>query len=449
MTPPAADPTDRPSSPPILDKAPKPAGLLPRHAQTWVVTALAGLMLAIIVFTGNPTPPTRSPVSPPLPVATDPNQARIQEYRNRIDEQARRLAAEQAELAAAKRALADTTTSRPRASDSDADADPASSVADSAIDQDQRQREYRSLFADNLALTLRHADLAPPQAPSTAPHSESIAAATVPAASVAVAGTSGPTPLALPPMATSPETPSPPALPTPGQAIPLPPSRGSDATRAPSSSEAATPPPPPTTTPTPGTYRLLEGTVIETVLTTRLDGAQAGPVSCLVTTPVFAHDYQHVLIPRGSRLLGSATPVAQFDDQRLAVAFHRLVLPDGRTASLDRFPGLEQVGDTGLRDEVNRHYWSIFGSSLAVGAIAGLAQVNTRAGYDASWGDAYRQGVSASVAQSSLRILDRFLNRLPTVTIREGHRVKVYLAGDLDLPPYDDRSPAVSSPAIR
>jgi type IV secretion system protein VirB10 len=50
--------------------------------------------------------------------------------------------------------------------------------------------------------------------------------------------------------------------------------------------------------------------------------------------------------------------------------------------------------------------------------------------------DVYRQGAATNLAQSSARILDRFLNLLPTVTIREGHRIKVYLSNDLDLPSY-------------
>jgi type IV secretion system protein VirB10 len=170
------------------------------------------------------------------------------------------------------------------------------------------------------------------------------------------------------------------------------------------------------------------------VLTTRLDGGAAGPVTCLVTTPVYSTDFQHVLIPRGSRLLGTATPVTHVDQRRLVVAFHRLVFPSGHAVSLDRVPGLNQAGDVGLHDQVDHHTRSILAASLAVGALAGLTQINTRLGYDASWGDAYRQGVSGSLAQSSTRLLDRFLNRLPTVTIREGHRVTVYLTADLDLP---------------
>ena len=121
---------------------------------------------------------------------------------------------------------------------------------------------------------------------------------------------------------------------------------------------------------------------------------------------------------------------------RLAVGFHRLMMPDGHTYSLDRFKGLNAIGETGLRDSVNRHYLQVFGASVAIGAIAGLAQFNTRSGFDVGFGDAYRQAAGASLASSSARILDRYLNVLPTITIREGYRLKVYLTNDLDLPAY-------------
>ena len=125
------------------------------------------------------------------------------------------------------------------------------------------------------------------------------------------------------------------------------------------------------------------------------------------------------------------------NQQRLAVAFHRLIMPDGYSASLDQFKGLSQIGETGLRDQVNHHYLQIFGVSLAIGAIAGLSNINTTYGLSESGLDAYRQGVSASLSQSSMRILDKYLNVLPTFTIREGQRIKVVLSDDLMLPAYD------------
>jgi type IV secretion system protein VirB10 len=46
-------------------------------------------------------------------------------------------------------------------------------------------------------------------------------------------------------------------------------------------------------------------------------------------------------------------------------------------------------------------------------------------------------GASDATAQASLQVMNRFLNRVPTITIREGHRVKVYLTNDLELPAYE------------
>ena len=189
------------------------------------------------------------------------------------------------------------------------------------------------------------------------------------------------------------------------------------------------------------TYRLLEGTLIDTVLTNRLDGTFTGPVNCLVSVPVYASDQQHLVIPAGSRVLGEARAVNTFGQSRLAVVFHRVILPNGTHVDLNGFHGLNQGGDLGLQDEVNHHYAQIFGVSLALGAIAGFAQAQSTVGLDATAFDAYRQGVAASVSQSSARVLDRFLNILPTVTIREGHRIKVYLSNDLELPLYRDTPP--------
>jgi type IV secretion system protein VirB10 len=200
-----------------------------------------------------------------------------------------------------------------------------------------------------------------------------------------------------------------------------------------------TPPPPKETEPIrAGRHSTpTQGTVIETVLLNRLDGTFAGPVECLITTPVYSHDRQSVLIPAGARVLGSASPVQTWGDSRLAVSFHRLVMPDGRTYSLDRFKGLGQVGDTGLKDNVNRHYVQVFGASLAIGALSGLAQYSSRSSFDSySFGDSYRQATGSSLAASAGRVLDRYLNLLPTITIREGYRIKVYLTNDLQLPPY-------------
>src|SRR5260370_11620527 len=143
---------------------------------------------------------------------------------------------------------------------------------------------------------------------------------------------------------------------------------------------------------------------MESVLTDRLDASLSGPVNCLVTTNVYSHDHQRLLVPQGTRLLGEVRKLESMGEQRVAVFFHRMIMPDGFSVSLDKFQGLNQVGETGLRDQVNHHYLQIFGVSLAIGALAGLSQANTRYGADTSALDPYRQGPGASPSQSPFPI---------------------------------------------
>ena len=186
-------------------------------------------------------------------------------------------------------------------------------------------------------------------------------------------------------------------------------------------------------------YRVFEGTVIDTVLANRLDGAMAAPVNCLVTNALYAPGGTPIVIPAGARILGETKPVQAFGERRLAVAFHRLAMPDGHSYSLEQLPALNQIGDAGLRDQVNQHYASTFGAAAAVGLISGLSQL---LGTGALNGRSDQRtviitgGSVDATAQASVQVMNRFLNRLPTITIREGHRVKVYLTHDLELPAY-------------
>jgi type IV secretory pathway VirB10-like protein len=185
-------------------------------------------------------------------------------------------------------------------------------------------------------------------------------------------------------------------------------------------------------------HRIFEGSILETVLTNRVNGSFAGPINTMLTTNVYSHDHQTLLIPQGTRCLGTVSAVNSTNQQRLFVAFHRCIMPDGYPLDLDKFPGLNQVGETALRDLVNHHYLQIFGASLAVGAIGGFAQIgNSASAFTYDPGVALRNGVSQETSQEALQILNHFLNQLPTFVIREKTRVKIYISADLEVPAYD------------
>jgi type IV secretion system protein VirB10 len=418
----------------IRDRAKRPPGLLPKNTQTYVVLGITAIMVGAIAFSGGGSPSKPSSAAALKTQAViDPSLARIQEYRERIDEQARKLAAEQTQLEQTKQALGIPASTQsnvmggpmPTGGYSQPAPPSPQHPEKSALETEKEKREYQSLFASNVALTYRK--------DAASPTSEAVGTPTVSTATATPAYLPWPYPAPAAQAAPAPV----PQVRSDTTAADNPIPKPADESGKEEIQREHHPIDPSLQKANGKSYRLFEGTIIETVLTNRLDGGFNGPINCLVTTDVYSHDLQHVLIPKGSRILGEVKRNDQFGAQRLAVFFHRVIMPDGYSANLDQFKGLSQIGETGLRDQVNHHYMQIFGVSLAVGALAGLSDVNTGYGLNASTLDAYRQGFGASLSQSSLRILDRYLNVLPTLTIREGHRVKVILSDDLMLPAYD------------
>ncbi|HEY1760654.1 MAG TPA: TrbI/VirB10 family protein [Bryobacteraceae bacterium] len=422
--------TDPVSTPEVRDKRVAPSGVLPKNTQAWVLTGLAVLMVVIIALSGHNAPkekPLRA--TAPSPVV-EPNATQIGEYESQLKEETQKLQTAKEQLARTQLALgvAPGDLGNPPA----AVAYPGAGVPrlparlssdlggdESGVHGDRNRREEQSLFASNIALTYRKAASAA-QAPTGMDSPPDLTtnggfpaapAVDIPAATV--------TPSAYPPTV------------GPASAAKKEDTESQNAARRAAERDAAL------DRSAGNMYRLFEGTILETVLTNRLDGSFSGPVDCLVTADVYSHNGQHVLIPQGSRVLGEVRKVETFGDHRLAVVFHRLLMPDGYSVSLDKFHGLNQIGETGLQDQVNHHYLQVFGVSIALGLVAGFSQANTNYGPEESATDAYRQGMASSVSQSSMHILDRYLNVLPTITIREGHRVKVYLSDDLLLPAYE------------
>ena len=186
-----------------------------------------------------------------------------------------------------------------------------------------------------------------------------------------------------------------------------------------------------------GFERIPEGSFLEAVLVTQLSGDFPGPVLAQVSVPFYSRDRQRILIPRGSRAIGTASAVAHQDQSRLAVSFHRLLLSSGHWIDLE-FAGLNQVGESALKDKVDRHYVSMFAAAGAVGVLAGLT---LRGSHPYAGGmPAFRAGAGQGLGTASTRILERFLNRFPNITIRAGHRLRIWFTADVLMPRPTERT---------
>ncbi|MGH9740180.1 MAG: TrbI/VirB10 family protein [Candidatus Acidiferrales bacterium] len=416
-----------PAATPIQDKAPKPPGLMPKNIQAWVMLGIAVLMVGIMWLTGGKKAQTTPKSSVPTfqPPAQAVNEAQINALQSRIQELQRE---QQTAITQQNKFFG----SLPPGTETSASAQVSSPASEPAtpdpVQEERKRRAYASLFASNVALSFRKEFV---QSERSTPNTQALnEAPALPYPNQQpdmnqLAQILGQVPLPAQQVPIPAATPQPPK-PQPGAAAPEKTSNETKGAANPNSLDAATG----------KTYVLFEGTILETVLLNRLSGDFNGPAECLVTNDIYSHDRQHLLIPSGTKVLGEAKRVEAFGQTRLAVAFHRLIMPDGYSVSLDQFKGMNQIGDTGLRDKVNNHYFKIFGASLAVGAIGGISEAGSSGLLTQSGTQSIEAGVGQSMGQTSQRILDKFLNILPTITIREGHRVKIYLSGDLALPDY-------------
>jgi type IV secretion system protein VirB10 len=389
----------------VRDKRRLPEGVVPKQAQSYVIAGLAVLILLAVMFSKNHPKPAPKDVAPgSVAVSTDMNQRKIQELEQDLsaDQRQSQQQALKANAAAPTGMAMATNLAQPGVASPAAQlpppvaAQPTEPPRDPVADA-EKALAFKARFASNLVSS----DGGAPR-PSVE--------------SVDLGERSAGRPSSLPPITST------------QVATAAPPMTGNK--RAPEVNVNSAHGQP---------FVVFEGTTIDTVLVNRLDGEFAGPLKVMVTNPIYSQDRQHLLIPDGTFILGDVQKVTGLGQKRLAVTFHRLLMPDGYSVDLDQFHGLDQAGSTGLKDKVNNHYVEIFGASIALGVIAAAAQTtNVNQGYNESGSEAYKSGIASSLSQSSANVLDRFINIPPTITIREGHRIKVYITQDMLLPAYEN-----------
>jgi len=182
-------------------------------------------------------------------------------------------------------------------------------------------------------------------------------------------------------------------------------------------------------------YRIFEGTVLEGVVTNHIDGGFSGPILVMLTTDYYSHDHQQLLMPQGTRLIGTVQSVGNAQQRKMFVTFHRAVCPDGFSLDFDKYTGLDPIGTTGLATKVDHGYLMAFGAAAALGGLGGLSQIGNN-GSVFTPSTQIRNGISEQTAQEGEQILNHFLNRLPIITLKEGSRARVYVGRDILIPSY-------------
>lgn len=183
-------------------------------------------------------------------------------------------------------------------------------------------------------------------------------------------------------------------------------------------------------------YTLHAGSVIAASLITGLNSDLPG----LVTAQVTENAYDSVtgrilLIPQGSRLIGSYDSVVAFGQSRALVVWQRIILPDGSSIRIDNVPATDMAGYAGLSDRVDRHTWQL----LKGVALSTLLGVGTELSFGSTESDlvrAIRESAQQSGARAGDQIVTRNLNIQPTLRVRPGWPLRIVVHKDIVLRPW-------------
>jgi type IV secretion system protein VirB10 len=179
-------------------------------------------------------------------------------------------------------------------------------------------------------------------------------------------------------------------------------------------------------------YTLSAGTVIAASLITGLNSDLPGLVTAQVTEHVFDSVTGRILlIPQGSRLIGSYDSVVAFGQRRALVVWQRILLPDGSSIRIDNVPATDTAGYAGLADKVDRHTWQL----LKGVALSTLLGVGTELSSDdeSDLVEAIRESSQESASRAGDQIVRKNLDVKPTITVRPGWPLRVLLHKDLVL----------------
>lgn len=186
-------------------------------------------------------------------------------------------------------------------------------------------------------------------------------------------------------------------------------------------------------------YQVMAGTVIAAALVTGIKSDLPGDVIGTVTEPVYdSATGTHLLIPQGSRILGRYNSQVSYGQSRVQVVWHRVILPDTSSLTLDNLIGSDPAGYAGLEDDVDWHWGRIVGGAVLttlLGVGAELAAPENRQDGDRVIITG-RDSAQDSINQVGQEMTRRNMNIQPTLTSRPGLPVRIIVNKDLVLRPY-------------
>lgn len=183
-------------------------------------------------------------------------------------------------------------------------------------------------------------------------------------------------------------------------------------------------------------YELRAGFVVPAMLISGINSDLPGQIMAQVAQDVFdTATGRYMLIPQGSRLVGTYSNEVAYGQSRVLIAWQRIVFPDGKAMDIGAMPGSDEAGYAGFADQVNHHFMRVFGSAVLMSAVVAgvsMSQNNTQSIYGRQRAsDALSESLGQQIGMVTAQMIAKNLNIAPTIEIRPGYRFNVIVTKDM------------------
>lgn len=185
-------------------------------------------------------------------------------------------------------------------------------------------------------------------------------------------------------------------------------------------------------------FEIRAGGVIPGVMISGVNSDLPGQIMGQVSQDIYdTATGKYMLIPHGTRLIGSYSSDVGYGQSAVLIAWQRLIFPDGKALDIGAMPGADGAGYTGFRDQVNNHYVRLFGSAfLMSGITAGISYSQDRNNSTGllsqpTAGSELSKALGQQLGQVAAQMIAKNLNIAPTLEIRPGYRFNIVIVKDL------------------
>lgn len=188
-------------------------------------------------------------------------------------------------------------------------------------------------------------------------------------------------------------------------------------------------------------HEIKAGTVIPSVMISGINSDLPGQIIAQVSENVYdSATGRYLLIPQGARLVGTYDNGVSLGQERVLIAWNRVIYPDSSSLDLGVMPGADQAGYGGFQDKVNNHYVRVFGNALLISLFAAgiqLSQPQAQAGDHYSSPQIIAGSLGQQMGQLGSEIARRGIHIAPTLEIRPGYKFNVMVTKDVVLEPWE------------